>query len=160
MVDTNQCKLSYDDYEEEYAEFYDYSKQDGEAGAEDAQEVGTSGKELIAADGAGGGVLAAAGFELVLDGSGDGGGKVLGSREFSKYYKQRPRPVESRESVLVNTVLAKYRALGIETRGGGSDVDQGLKRAQQKVQQREGRGRLNLAMRTNINRNLPKNVTY
>jgi pre-60S factor REI1 len=156
MVDTNQCKLQYDDNEDEYAEFYDYSKQE----EEDASgEAGTSGKELIAGDGAGGGVVALAGYELLLDG-GNGGGKVLGSREFSKYYKQRPRPLETRESVMVNTVLAKYRALGIETRGAGVGVEQGLKRAQQKEQQRDGRGRLNLAMRTNINRNLPKNVTF
>lgn len=32
MVDTNQCKMAYDDNEEEYADFYDYSPMEAEQG--------------------------------------------------------------------------------------------------------------------------------
>ena len=33
--------------------------------------------------------------------------KILGSREFARYYKQRPRPTEGRDGVLVNAVVAR-----------------------------------------------------
>ena len=40
---------------------------------------------------------------------GDGqGAKILGTREFARYYRQKQRPVDARQSVTVNTVLAKW----------------------------------------------------
>lgn len=36
--------------------------------------------------------------------------QVLGSREFSRYYRQRHKPVDSRQSVAVNTVIARWGA--------------------------------------------------
>jgi pre-60S factor REI1 len=33
--------------------------------------------------------------------------KILGSREFARYYKQRPRPSEGRDSILVNALVAR-----------------------------------------------------
>ena len=49
------------------------------------------------------------GYELEVAGDAATGtsGKVLGSREFARYYKQRHRPTDTRTSVVINTVIAK-----------------------------------------------------
>lgn len=53
--------------------------------------------------------LGTGGFELVLSGAGEKGqGKILGSREFARYYCQKHKPSDVRQSVAVNRVVAKY----------------------------------------------------
>ncbi len=49
------------------------------------------------------------GYELEVIGDAEAGtsGKVLGSREFARYYKQHHKPADMRTSVQVNTVIAK-----------------------------------------------------
>ena len=49
------------------------------------------------------------GYELEVIGDAEAGtnGKVLGSREFVRYYKQHHKPADMRTSVQVNTVIAK-----------------------------------------------------
>ena len=49
------------------------------------------------------------GYELEVLGDSDAGtsGKVLGSREFARYYKQHHKPMDTRKSVLVNKVVAQ-----------------------------------------------------
>lgn len=58
-----------------------------------------------------------ASYELVLAGGGGtggaGGGKILGSREFARYYRQRHRPGDARESVQAAQVQAQYRRLAV-----------------------------------------------
>jgi pre-60S factor REI1 len=60
-----------------------------------------------------------ASYELVLAGDGSGGGssggggKILGSREFARYYRQRPRLGDGRESVQAAMVQAQYRRLAV-----------------------------------------------
>lgn len=62
---------------------------------------------------------ASASYELVLAGPGGpaggsgSGGRILGSREFARYYRQRPRLGDARESVQRASVLAQYRKLSI-----------------------------------------------
>mmetsp|Transcript_14553 Transcript_14553/g.31692 ORF Transcript_14553/g.31692 Transcript_14553/m.31692 type:complete len:491 (+) Transcript_14553:70-1542(+) len=107
MVDTNQCKMCYEDNEEEYAQFYDY-------GPEEEGEGATGSGALVAA-GDLPEALVVGGYELMIPGTGSSGGKVLGSREFAVYYRQQHKPAEERQSVVINTMLAKYRALGITT---------------------------------------------
>ncbi len=53
------------------------------------------------------------GFELSIPADANSGtkGKVLGSREFARFYKQRPRLDDTRQSVAVNKVLARYQLL-------------------------------------------------
>lgn len=62
------------------------------------------GQELAAADE----ISTAQGYELVLKDHESGREKVLGTREFSRYYKQRYKPQESRNSVLAGQVVARY----------------------------------------------------
>ena len=47
------------------------------------------------------------GYELMLPSSDGQGSKILGAREFSRYYRQKHRPEDSRQSVVINTVLAR-----------------------------------------------------
>ena len=47
------------------------------------------------------------GYELMLPGAEGQPSKILGTREFARYYRQRPRPADERQSVAVNTVLAR-----------------------------------------------------
>ena len=64
----------------------------------------SSGGELITSEQVG---LGTGGYELILMDNETGREKVLGTREFAQYYKQRPRPLETRESVLINQIVAK-----------------------------------------------------
>lgn len=64
----------------------------------------STGNQLALADGESG--TAAGGFELVIP-SNSGGTKILGSREFARYYRQGHRHVVRLDSVVVNTMLAK-----------------------------------------------------
>jgi pre-60S factor REI1 len=52
-------------------------------------------------------------------GGGGGGGKILGSREFARYYRQRPRLGDARASVQAATVQAQYRRLAVPLLVGG-----------------------------------------
>ncbi len=54
-----------------------------------------------------------AAYELVLAGSGGGGTRVLGSREFARYYRQRPRLTDGRASMQAAQVQAQYRRLAV-----------------------------------------------
>lgn len=117
MVDSNQCRMVYDDNEEEYADFYDYGGDDevAEGGAWlflfrrgprcDPSLVHRAGKDLVLAD-APAPAMVVAGYELALPAA-DGGTKVLGAREFARYYRQKHRPEDQRQSVIVNTMLAR-----------------------------------------------------
>lgn len=61
--------------------------------------AGSSGAELPTAVG---------GYELVVGGDGDGGGgKILGHRQFARYYRQKYRANDPRHSVAINRVLAQ-----------------------------------------------------
>jgi pre-60S factor REI1 len=174
MVDTNQCKMLYDGNEDEYEDFYDYSALAGqfdsaaaaaaaaESPAGTAESAEARGLALSTAmNGLNLGSSSAAGWELAVpagDGSAAAAGKVLGSREMAKYYRQKPKPLDMRRSVAANLVVAQYRSLGVETLGSKAPPA-GEQRAQRE-RQRQQRQWLNLAMRTNVNRNLPKNVPY
>lgn len=48
------------------------------------------------------------GYELEVAADAGSGSKVLGSREFARYYKQHHKPADTRTSVVINTVVAKY----------------------------------------------------
>lgn len=146
MVDANKCKMVFDDNEEEYVEFYDWSKLEDELADKQlaVSETGEGADSL--------------GYELEVIGDAEAGtnGKVLGSREFGRYYKQHHKPADMRTSVQVNTVIAKYRALGVES---SKPQDVVIKRVQ-KLQKRFDRLHLKNALKSNVIRNLPQNVPY
>lgn len=162
-------RMLFDGNEEEYEDFYDYSTTAstdaaaGDAGPSSSDaSADASGKQLaLAFDGLSlGGAAAAGGWELALpgDGSSGAGGKVLGSRELARYYRQRPKPQDNRRSVVVNTIIAQYRSMGLATQTSTPPVvERAAQRQQQKMQKRTGQL---LYSRNNVNFNLPKNVTF
>ena len=51
--------------------------------------------------------LASSGYEIAVPGEADGSVKLLGSRQFARYYRQKHRPTEERPGVLANVSAAK-----------------------------------------------------
>ena len=97
MIDTGRCKILYDDNEVEYEDYYDYSSlntsegmevdEDGSyhlALSEREVDVSTNGMELVVAS---------------KDADGNRRHRILGTREFHRYYRQRHRPLDTRVSV-------------------------------------------------------------
>ncbi|KAK9821205.1 hypothetical protein WJX74_010152 [Apatococcus lobatus] len=156
MIDTNQCKMAYDDNEEEYEDYYDYALE-GPAG-----EASTSGNELMVGGSNEPVEAVTNGYELAIPADEGTKGKVLGSREFARFYRQRPRLDDTRHSVAVNKVLARYRSLGVALlESGGASREEKQHRKQTKaIQMKFDRLRLRNDMRSNVNRNLPQNVPY
>ena len=50
--------------------------------------------------------MAPSGYELVI--KGEDGSKILGSRELARYYKQSPKPSDTRDVGLRNALVARY----------------------------------------------------
>lgn len=95
MVDSGHCKLRFEDEDEEedgeFVDFYDFTPKEKPEQGEDAV-------TLTDINEAG---------ELVLS-----NGNLIGHRDLARVYQQRaPRPEETRESVLINQLMARHKAL-------------------------------------------------
>ena len=51
--------------------------------------------------------LGSSGYEIAVPGDTDGSVKLLGSRQFARYYRQKHRPADGRPGVLANVSAAK-----------------------------------------------------
>ncbi|PRW45252.1 zinc finger protein [Chlorella sorokiniana] len=155
MVDTNRCKMAFEDNEEEYEDFYNYGDEEGDA------EMGQAGALILSEAEAG----PSASYELVLaGGSGGHGGvgtKIIGSREFARYYRQRPRLEDNRASVQAAMVQAQYRRLAVPLLEGPPGEAIADKKREKRAQFRSEKRRLKYSI-DNYDKihNLPKNVTY
>ena len=69
---------------------------------------GQNSGEVVMADSEDAPAYATGGFELALPGQEGGKQRMLGSREFVRYYRQRHRRPDIRTSVAINTVLQQY----------------------------------------------------
>ncbi|KAI3426265.1 hypothetical protein D9Q98_008640 [Chlorella vulgaris] len=158
MVDTNQCKMFFEGGEEEYEEYYDYGEEEGEGEGEDANMAQAGGALVVSAAEAG----PSAAYELVLaNGGGGGGGKIIGSREFARYYRQRPRLGDGRASVQAATVLAQYRRLSVPLlEGPGASETLAVKKQWKRGQLKHERLRFKMDLNYDKINNLPKNVPY
>lgn len=127
MVDTNQCRMVFEDNEDEYEDFYDYSALEEELKA----------RSQLATIAGSGPDLGTGGYELLLP----VGDKTvsIGHREFAQYYKQRVKLQDSRKSAMINQMNAKYRLLGLEI-SRRPDID----RAQRLVEKRNQRHSMRL----------------
>ncbi|KAJ9549536.1 hypothetical protein OSB04_022079 [Centaurea solstitialis] len=155
MVAKSHCRVHYgDDDEEEEAEleeFYDYSSSylDGNE------------NQIVTADGTGDSIeLGSGGAELIITRATDDGisTKSIGSREYLRYYRQKPRP--SQNGIAITAVLAaRYRSMGLST------VQSKENMVRMKVMKQMNRSgveamRSKMGMKSNVIRNLPNNVTY
>ena len=169
MIDSGRCKMYYDGNEDEYADFYDYSDDDEEGfemevdGSEDDDGRRSHSRALIVSDSSKKGDFrggAAAGFELTVTGGNDGGSvKLLGTREFARYYRQRHKALDQRDSAAAARVVARYRKLAVPLLGDGTEDSVEQKKAQRQAR-RAQRQRLAISIRRNVNDNLPRNVPY
>ncbi|KAI3687305.1 hypothetical protein L1987_80999 [Smallanthus sonchifolius] len=155
MVAKSHCKVHYgDDDEEEEAEleeFYDYS----------SSYVDANGNQMVSANGTSEGIeLGSGGSELIITTVTDDtiSTKAIGSREYLRYYRQKPRPSQS--GVPMTAVLAaRYRSMGLST------VQSKENMVRMKVMKQMNRSgvdhmRSKMGMKSNVIRNLPKNVTH
>ncbi|XP_010265409.1 PREDICTED: cytoplasmic 60S subunit biogenesis factor REI1 homolog 1 [Nelumbo nucifera] len=156
MVAKSHCKVRYgdgdDDEEAELEEFYDYS----------SSYVDTNGKQLVAVDEMSNTVeLGSGGSELVITRKGEDGilTKTLGCREFMRYYRQKPRPSSTRDVFLAAALASRYRSMGLVTVQSREQV------VRMKVLREMNRSgvqamQAKIGMKSNVIKNLPKNVPY
>lgn len=156
MVAKSHCKVHYgdggEDEEAELEEFYDYS----------SSYVDVDGKKLVASDDPTNDVeLGHGGSELIITRKTDDktSTKALGSREYLRYYRQKPRP-SSENDIMISVALAsRYKSMGLTT------VQSREHRVRMKVMKEMQRSgveamRSKIGMKSNVIRNLPKNCTY
>lgn len=156
MAAKSHCKVHYgdggDDEEAELEEFYDYS----------SSYADTNGKQLVEANDMGNTVdLGSGGSELVITQRTDGriSTKMLGSREYLRYYRQKPRPSPTNGIAITAALASRYRSMGLAT---VQSKEQMVRMKVMKEMNRSGveAMRSKMGMKSNVIRNLPKNVTY
>ena len=134
----------YDGNEDEYEEFYDYAALDEE-------------KQLAQADVG----YTASGYELMIKDPGSRKVKIIGNRELARYYRMNVRPEDTRGSARAGAVVARYRALQIETKS--STPEQRVMFAQRRRERHDFKTRkwavTNKGM-GNLIRDLPKDCPY
>eukprot|EP00250_Pteridium_aquilinum_P004005 c14259_g1_i1 orf=498-1742(-) len=148
MVSKSHCKLRYGDegQEEELENFYDFTS--SYLPEEDAQLVSIEEPTAVPV------LLSAGGAELIIkhDSGKKQCAKTIGSREFLRYYKQKPRPSDMHDGALVNALVTRYRTMGLSTKQ--SQVTQKAPHFQA-----DAMG-IKLGMKSNVLKNLPRNVPY
>jgi len=133
MIDKSHCKIKFYGQEDEFAPFYKWGmeeeeeeeegEEEGEEGEEGEEEEG---RELLAVESENDKQLSVrpvvslseTGAELVLQ-----DGKQIGHRSYARYYKQKYKPEDLRESVLINKLCSQYRELNIVTHGTRRERD-------------------------------------
>ncbi|CAL5350409.1 unnamed protein product [Camellia sinensis] len=156
MAAKSHCKVHYgdggDDEEAELEEFYDYS----------SSYADTNGKQLVEANDMSNTVdLGSGGSELIITQRTDGriSTKMLGSREYLRYYRQKPRPSPTNGIAITAALASRYRSMGLAT---VQSKEQMVRMKVMKEMNRSGveAMRSKMGMKSNVIRNLPKNVTY
>ncbi|WCJ30524.1 hypothetical protein M5689_012078 [Euphorbia peplus] len=155
MEAKGHCKVHYgdddDDEEAELEDFYDYS----------SSYIDGDGQQLIAAgDMANTVELGSAGSELIITTKSDKkiSSRTLGSREFLRYYRQKPRPSPA-NGALTASLAARYKSMGLVTVQSREHM---VRMKVLKEMRRSGVDamRSKMGMKSNVIRNLPKNVPY
>nr|XP_023905625.1 cytoplasmic 60S subunit biogenesis factor REI1 homolog 1 [Quercus suber]POF19499.1 cytoplasmic 60s subunit biogenesis factor rei1 like 1 [Quercus suber] len=156
MVAKSHCKVHFgdgdDEEEAELEDFYDYS----------SSYVDEEGKQLVAAGDMDNNVeFGSGGSELIITRRSDEGKstKTLGSREYMRYYRQKPRPSPLNNMAITAALASRYRSMGLAT------VQSREQMVRMKVMKQMNRSgveamRSKIGMKSNVIRNLPNNVTY
>ncbi|PHU01526.1 hypothetical protein BC332_31313 [Capsicum chinense] len=156
MEAKNHCRVHYgdgdDDEEAELEEFYDYS----------SSFVDETGKQIVLSDDTGNSVaLGSGGSELIITTRRNDGVSVrtLGSREFLRYYRQKLRPTRTNDVAISAALAARYRSMGLATVQSREHM---VKLKVLKAMKRSGveNMRSKIGMKSNVIRNLPKNIPY
>ncbi|KAJ4844361.1 Cytoplasmic 60S subunit biogenesis factor REI1 1 [Turnera subulata] len=152
----SHCKVHYgdddEDEEAELEEFYDYSSsyvdEDGKqlvaiGDMDNVVEFGSGGSELIISTTSGGKKIS----------------KTLGSREYLRYYRQKPRPSPANNMAITASLASRYRSMGLATVQSREHM---VRMKVMKAMNRSGVDamRTKIGMKSNVIRNLPNNVPY
>ncbi|KAK6911342.1 ZN622/Rei1/Reh1, zinc finger C2H2-type [Dillenia turbinata] len=155
MEAKSHCKVHYgdgdDEEEADLEDFYDYS----------SSYVDTDGNQLVLANDMSNTVeLGSGGSELIITRTTTDGlsTKTIGSREFLRYYCQKPRPSPT-DLAVTAALKSRYRSMGLAT------VQSREQMVRMKIMKQMNRSgveamRNKIAMKSNVIRNLPKNVPY
>uniref|UniRef100_A0A0E0E5Q6 C2H2-type domain-containing protein n=1 Tax=Oryza meridionalis TaxID=40149 RepID=A0A0E0E5Q6_9ORYZ len=149
------CKVRYgdggDDEDADLEDFYDYS----------SSYADVEGKELVAADDKDNIELGSGGAELVITNKSEKGTRVrtLGSREFIRYYRQKPRPSVATDRALALSLASSYKSMGLVTVQSKEQVVR-LKVLRAMNKTGVDTMRTKIGMKSNVIRNLPKNCPY
>ncbi|CAN6206829.1 unnamed protein product [Urochloa humidicola] len=150
------CKLRYgdggDDEDADLEDFYDYS----------SSYVDVDGRQLIATDDINNNFeLGSGGSELVITNKSEKGTRVrtLGSREFIRYYRQKPRPSVAKDRALALSLASSYKSMGLVT---VQSKEQMVRLKVLRAMNKSGVEpmRTKIGMKSNVIRNLPKNCPY
>ncbi|CAH8367042.1 unnamed protein product [Eruca vesicaria subsp. sativa] len=152
MEAKGHCKVHYgdggDEEDAELEEFYDYSSSYANEGENQMVVAGESANtvELFG------------GSELVITKRGENKvtSRTLGSREFMRYYKQKPPP--SSQKHITNSLAMRYKSMGLATVQSKEDIVR--MKVMREMNKRGARMSVRLGMKSNVIRNLPNNVTY
>lgn len=83
---------------------------------------------------------------------------MLGNREFARYYRQRPRLEDTRQSVVIGAIIARYKNLGIET--VQTTKSKWEQRAEKRVRNHDNRLRTKMDLRSAKIKDLPQYVPW
>ncbi|CAH8328458.1 unnamed protein product [Eruca vesicaria subsp. sativa] len=154
MEAKSHCKLHYgdgdDDEDAELEDFYDYS----------SSYVDETGDQIVVAGETENAVELVGGSELVITERSENTttSRTLGSREFMRYYRQKPRPSSENSNQIVASLSSRYKSLGLKT--VPSKEDRVKMKAIKEMNKRGETMRTKMAMKSNVIRNLPNNVPY
>ncbi|CAM8970108.1 unnamed protein product [Rhodiola kirilowii] len=154
----SHCKVHYgddgEDEEVELEEFYDYS----------SSYADMDGAQLVATDDVNNDIeLGSGGSELIITKRDKDtvSTKTLGSREFMRYYRQKPRPSNPIDSAITIALASRYKSMGLITTAPQSREKMiRLKVLRQMNRHGVEAMRSKMGMKSNVIRNLPNNVTY
>lgn len=155
MEAKGHCKVRYgdggEDEEAELEDFYDYSssymdideyKLVAVNGTHDSAELGNGGSELI-----------------IRSRTGGSSTKTLGSREFLRYYHQKPRPTAANDLLVSSILASRYKSMGLTTVQSKEHI---VKMKVLKAMNRSDVKTMHskIGMKSNVIRNLPRNETH
>ncbi|KFK29727.1 hypothetical protein AALP_AA7G170800 [Arabis alpina] len=154
MEAKSHCKLHYgdgdDDEDAELEEFYDYS----------SSYVDEAGDQIVVSGETDNTVELVGGSELVITDRSENRttSRTLGSREFMRYYRQKPPPASQNSNQIVASLSSRYRSLGLRTVPSKEDTIK--MKVRKEMNKRSETMRNKIAMKSNVIRNLPNNVPY
>ncbi|KAL1210443.1 Cytoplasmic 60S subunit biogenesis factor REI1-like protein 1 [Cardamine amara subsp. amara] len=154
MEAKSHCKLHYgdgdDEEDAELEEFYDYT----------SSYVDEAGTQIVVSGETDNTVELVGGSELVITGRSENTttSRTLGSREFMRYYRQKPRPTSQDSNHIVASLSSRYKSMGLRTVPSKEDT---VKMKVLKEMNKRGEAmRTKIGMKSNVIRNLPNNVPY
>ncbi|XP_010525877.1 PREDICTED: cytoplasmic 60S subunit biogenesis factor REI1 homolog 1 [Tarenaya hassleriana] len=154
MEAKSHCKVHYgdggDDEDTELEEFYDYT----------SSYVDESGGEMVVSGETDNTIELSGGSELVI--TKRSGNKItartLGSREYLRYYRQKPRPSAEANANIIASLASRYKSMGLTTVQSKEHIVR--MKVLREMNRRGETMRTKLGMKSNVIRNLPKNVPY